>query len=241
MLAQNAIKITGLAFGIIAAGTAIDNNTTVNLFAILGVGVMVAVSAVKTGRTFQQFVDENKTQSDRISSVELGLKALTERVDKMIVDRRQDTDYARAEQFAPQSQGGLWILIVDDNQHDRYLFRRALPSNYRVDEASSLKDGIDKAHQVKYDCVVLDLRLPDSVPDVTVAEFVSAHPLACCIAMSGSVPETVVSRIIKQGADSFISKGIYNGEYLNKMIRLAIQRNKTTLKSDTDFFRRTPK
>lgn len=234
------LKLFGLGCGVLFASIAIDQE----ILGFLGVLGTILATVISTswlvGRKFQSFLDENRGQSARIAALEGEVKSIIDKIDKLSVNRRVDGDSDKAESFSTPLRSPLRVLLVDDDKNDRFLFRRALPGNYEIDEAATLREGIKMGSLAKYDCVVLDLRLPDSVPEETVAAFVASHPMACCVAMSGSVPETMISRIIKQGADSFITKGIYNGEYLNKMIRLAIQRNKTTIKSDTDWFRRQP-
>lgn len=57
---------------------------------------------------------------------------------------------------------GLTVLIIDDNEGDRYLIRRLLePYKPLIIEATSAGDSIDKLHAVRPDIIFLDLELPD--------------------------------------------------------------------------------
>ncbi|WP_263262577.1 ATP-binding protein [Pseudomonas sp. RIT-PI-S] len=57
---------------------------------------------------------------------------------------------------------GLTVLIIDDNDGDRYLLRHLLePYKPLIIEAASAGDSIDKLHAVRPDIIFLDLELPD--------------------------------------------------------------------------------
>ncbi len=56
----------------------------------------------------------------------------------------------------------LRVLIIDDSEADRYLYRRYLESispQYDVHEAENGTRGLAMAEQMRPDCVLLDLRL----------------------------------------------------------------------------------
>ena len=62
----------------------------------------------------------------------------------------------------PLSLEGLSVLIIDDNEGDRYLLRHLLePYGPLIIEANSAGDSIDKLHAVRPDIIFLDLELPD--------------------------------------------------------------------------------
>ncbi|MEW6526192.1 MAG: response regulator [Spirochaetota bacterium] len=54
------------------------------------------------------------------------------------------------------------ILIVEDEQHQRELYAMELQEEgYEVDQAANGKEAVDKVKANKYDCVVLDIRMPE--------------------------------------------------------------------------------
>ena len=54
------------------------------------------------------------------------------------------------------------ILIVEDEQHQRELYAMELQEEgYEVDQAANGKEAVDKVKVNKYDCVVLDIRMPE--------------------------------------------------------------------------------
>ena len=57
---------------------------------------------------------------------------------------------------------GVTVLIIDDNEADRYLIRHLLePFDALVIEAESASASIDKLHAIRPDIIFLDLDLPD--------------------------------------------------------------------------------
>ena len=54
------------------------------------------------------------------------------------------------------------ILIVEDEQYQRELYAMELQEDgYEVDQAANGKEAVDKVKANKYDCVVLDIRMPE--------------------------------------------------------------------------------
>ena len=54
------------------------------------------------------------------------------------------------------------VLIIEDNDQNRYLFSLLLKnSNYAVEEAVNGRDGIDAAIRLQPDLILLDIQLPD--------------------------------------------------------------------------------
>lgn len=54
------------------------------------------------------------------------------------------------------------ILVVEDEQHQRELYAVELQEEgYEVDQASNGKEAVDKVKTNKYDCIVLDIRMPE--------------------------------------------------------------------------------
>ncbi|MGD0915023.1 MAG: response regulator [Thermodesulfobacteriota bacterium] len=54
------------------------------------------------------------------------------------------------------------LLVIEDNDQNRYLMKYLLEKNgFRVEEASSAMEGIEKALSGKYLAIILDIQLPD--------------------------------------------------------------------------------
>ncbi|MBN2467800.1 MAG: response regulator [Deltaproteobacteria bacterium] len=54
------------------------------------------------------------------------------------------------------------LLVIEDNEQNRYLMKFLLEKNgFRVEEAQSAIEGIEKALSAKYLAILLDIQLPD--------------------------------------------------------------------------------
>ncbi len=54
------------------------------------------------------------------------------------------------------------LLVIEDNEQNRYLMKFLLEKNgFRVEEAASAMEGIEKALSPKYLAILLDIQLPD--------------------------------------------------------------------------------
>ncbi|WP_107671304.1 diguanylate cyclase [Cyanothece sp. BG0011] len=124
------------------------------------------------------------------------------------------------------------VLIIDDNQEDRFVFKRYLSNqneqNYHVLEASSGKEGLEILKTVHVDGVLLDFRLPD----VDGIEFLKQlqhkffYSHFAIIMLTGVGNETVAVEAMKNGAQDYLIKDNLTPESLHKSLYLAIERIK---------------
>ena len=99
------------------------------------------------------------------------------------------------------------ILIVDDEPGIRIGCRRALePAGYRVEEASSFKQGQEKLASAMYDLVLLDVMLPDGRGIDLLPDIVAKDPETVTIIVTGYATVEMAVNAIKRGAYDFISK-----------------------------------
>lgn len=198
---------------IFVAVTAIGSDSTVTLGCAAAVIAATVGTSWATGRKWQKFLD-------RLDRLEEDIRKTEKRLDSLVRERRMDRDIP-----SPQvPTHTISILLVDDDPDDRLLFRHGLGSGYDVDECCSLSEALVKAKRKHYDCVVIDLYLPDSNGD-PVSKFLSENPVAVCMATSGTSSQQKINDAIKQGADSFIAKSpSYERGYLSRMINQAINR-----------------
>lgn len=150
-------------------------------------------------------------------------------------DRRLDSDGLRADLFADKPLHDdldrlVSVLLVDDSREDRIIFRRKLDSagGFTVTEADSLRGATQALASKEVDCVLLDLKLPDSTsPKDTVALFKRSFPSALCIAFTGSESPDIRADVIAAGADAFVLKAdSASPHYLPRMVRHAVSRNR---------------
>lgn len=208
---MNAVVATGIAF---AGATAIGADSTVTLGCAGAVIAATVGTSWASGRKWQRFLDRLDRFDDRLSAQE-------KKIESMARERRMDRDLPASSTTPIRT---VSILLVDDDEKDRTLFKHGLGFGYQVDECSTLAQAVELSRKHRYDCIVIDLYLPDSEPENTVAAFLSENPVAVCMAISGTSSRDHINAAIKQGADAFISKGVYDRAYLSRMISQAINR-----------------
>ena len=99
------------------------------------------------------------------------------------------------------------ILLIEDEKRIADFLQRGLESNgFVVDHAIDGATGLEKAHSVDYDMVVLDLMLPD-MDGMTVLEKIrtsKVSPPVLILSARGGIDDRV--RGLEQGADDYLVK-----------------------------------
>jgi DNA-binding NarL/FixJ family response regulator len=102
---------------------------------------------------------------------------------------------------------GRQILIIEDDPDYRLIIRRWLIPVWEVFEARTLTDGITWCLGHQIDCVLLDLNLPDSSRDKSLAHFFQAVPQAVVVVISGDSDPALIRKLIHDGASAYLVKG----------------------------------
>jgi CheY-like chemotaxis protein len=88
-------------------------------------------------------------------------------------------------QAAPRGNAAKKVLIVDDNQHLRQILETFLTSyGYRVSQAATGTEAIEKAISVQPNLVVIDLQLPD-MSGAEAARAITRNPATAHIPVIG--------------------------------------------------------
>jgi len=103
---------------------------------------------------------------------------------------------------------GMRLLLVEDNPDDLAILKRRLTPAFIVDECHTLAQANAKLKKQSYDCVLLDLRLPDARFNRTVEDFIADNPDSLCIVLSGCDDDATRKLCFDQGADDFWIKGV---------------------------------
>lgn len=138
----------------------------------------------------------------------------------------------------------LRILLVEDNELDARTMRRALerdegPTTFEVDHVGDLKSAIDELDTVGYDCVLLDLSLPDSEGLIALDRITQHTPHAPVVVLTGlNDPSTAVDAVTR-GAQDYLGKGEITPDLVARSIRYAVARHhsETELRTTTDLLR----
>ena len=119
------------------------------------------------------------------------------------------------------------ILIVDDNEDNRYTLRLLLESDghERITDASGGKEAIALLEKEKFNLVLLDLMMPDLNGD-EVLKIIKANPDSRdipVVMISADTDTEKVSKCIELGADDYLAKP-FNPIILRARIASALRR-----------------
>ncbi len=128
----------------------------------------------------------------------------------------------------------MQILLVEDDRYLRQFLRKAFrEEGYAVDEAEAGDAGLDRALQRTYDCIVLDLMLPNR-DGFSVVEELRSRAVRTPILMltaRDDIPFRV--RGLETGADDYLCKPFDLSELLARV--QALIRRSTLRDSETEF------
>jgi two-component system nitrogen regulation response regulator NtrX len=118
------------------------------------------------------------------------------------------------------------ILVVDDETAIREAIRMTLEyEGYRVDEARSGQDGLDKAGRTPYDAILLDIKMP-VLDGIEVLENLKTQRIpAPVIMVSGHGDVSTAVECTKRGAFDFLEKPL-NRDKLLLSVRNAVRQQK---------------
>lgn len=118
------------------------------------------------------------------------------------------------------------VLIIDDSEDDRELYKRALKKvstvDYTVHEASDGKAGIAFCATKKPDCILLDYSLPGLNGVAVLHEIRTLHNNLPVVMLTGQGSETVAVDVMKAGAQDYLIKDSISSLSLHRAIANAI-------------------
>src|SRR5438445_12560239 len=118
------------------------------------------------------------------------------------------------------------VLVVDDETAIREAIRMTLEyEGYRVDEARSGQEGIDKATKTPYDAILLDIKMP-VLDGIEVLENLKEQRVPTPVVMvSGHGDISTAVECTKRGAFDFLEKPL-NRDKLLLSVRNAVRQQK---------------
>jgi signal transduction histidine kinase len=124
------------------------------------------------------------------------------------------------------------ILLVDDNEQDRMLYKRYLKAQpgeeaMELYEAASGEAALELFVELKPDCVLLDHSLQDTDGLTLLEELKQLAPdnSLCAIMITGSGSERLAVQALNSGALDYLMKQHFDRELLQKTVRHAIEKN----------------
>ena len=128
------------------------------------------------------------------------------------------------------SDDRLRVLLVEDSATARItvceLLRKIAPA-IAIDEATDVAGGLRALTQQRYDCALLDYRLPDGDGLTLLGKLeetgASQTPI---VVLTGLNDQATAVRALQNGAQDYLIKGRFDGPTLLRSIRYAIERKR---------------
>ena len=120
------------------------------------------------------------------------------------------------------------VLLVEDDEGDAFLVRELLidtaPDIY-IDRVRTLHDA-EARLPGEFDCVLLDLGLPDAQGMEALRMILDAAPTLAVLVLTGLADEFRGIESVSFGAQDYLVKGNIDGEVLHRAIRYAVERKR---------------
>jgi len=129
----------------------------------------------------------------------------------------------------PATGGGLRVLVVEDSLADARLLKEAVAdagANLTLEFVGTLTEAERAVRTALYDCVLLDLGLPDANGVDNVQRIRAARRGQTVVIMTGLDSEEAALGTLQRGAQDYLVKGRYDGAFIVRVIRRAIERNR---------------
>src|SRR5690349_10779397 len=133
---------------------------------------------------------------------------------------------------ARERSAGLKVLVVDDSAADLRLLSEALGTVQpapALSVARTMAEAEAALRAQPFDCVLLDLSLPDGDGVDNVRRIRAARAGTTVVVISGLEGGDLALQAMRHGAQDFVQKGGYSGEAVMRLVRLAIERNQRML------------
>src|SRR5262245_3368141 len=124
------------------------------------------------------------------------------------------------------------VLLVEDEALDALAVTRSLRpeegwrDRFDVRCTRTLAQGLEQLGRDPVDVVLLDLCLPDSDAEQTVARMRARDGSTPLVVFTGCEDAELTARAFQAGADDFLVKGDFDAELLRRTLRHAIERRR---------------
>ncbi|HUR42344.1 MAG TPA: GGDEF domain-containing response regulator [Verrucomicrobiae bacterium] len=130
---------------------------------------------------------------------------------------------------AANLEPAIRMLVVEDSVADARLLREALRdarAHVDLQQVSTLAEAERAVRDQTYDCVLLDLGLPDANGIDNVQRIRAANRSQTVVIMTGLDCEKAALGTLQRGAQDYLVKGRYDGAFIMRVIRRAMERNR---------------
>jgi len=126
----------------------------------------------------------------------------------------------------------LKIMVVEDNEGDWFLIKEYLSEHCpkeSIVHCTSLHTALDKLQEQQFDIILLDLTLPDSFGNESIAQVLAHSQEAPVIVLTGFEDRLFSMESLQSGVQDYILKDEVTSTLLFKSIYYSIERNKGRL------------
>ena len=120
------------------------------------------------------------------------------------------------------------VLLVEDSLGDTFIIRRSLMAEpglgLDIATADSLASALTCLSDRRFDLILLDLSLPDSIGLPTLVSIQTAAPEVPTVVLTGSDEEGIGLACIDLGAQDYMSKAQMRPETLRNIVSFALRR-----------------
>ncbi|MCP3936850.1 MAG: response regulator [Actinomycetia bacterium] len=123
----------------------------------------------------------------------------------------------------------LRVLLVEDNEIDARSLNRILDrdtsTSFHVEHVADLAGALASLDEGAYDCILLDLSLPDSEGLDSIDRIVAASPAAPIVVLTGYDDPAVAVQAVDHGAQDYLFKQTVDTDSAGRSIRYAVARH----------------
>lgn len=124
-------------------------------------------------------------------------------------------------------------LLIEDNEDHAELIsrhvRRLDAETMTLDHVTTLQEGIAELNARRFDCILLDLGLPDSPIAETLPRMHEAAPATPIIVLTSIGDLEAATDAVRRGAQEYLVKSEITGELLLRAVRYGIERKKISV------------
>lgn len=123
----------------------------------------------------------------------------------------------------------LRVLLVEDNELDARTMLKALreaaETTFELERATTCADALALLENAAFDCILLDLTLPDSSGLTSLDLIIEAAPQSPVVLLTGLDDPMVAVEAVERGAHDFLPKNKVDGKLVARAIRYAVTRH----------------
>jgi CheY-like chemotaxis protein len=117
------------------------------------------------------------------------------------------------------------ILIVEDRFADVEITKKKLSrfmSLDTLDVVRTTKQALERLEEERFDCILLDLNLPDSIGPSSISDILEVHPRLPIVVLTGFASQVTIEEALKAGARKVISKNDLDSASLKDALQAAM-------------------